>query len=133
MSTIISELQETSNEKEIFAVLEKYYPDWVVNCLAQYSDDYPVLTKNWQHICKLVSHEPSKILLVSQLAFKDKRQIEVCDYLTKQGYCVRRFEEFTSCIKCKSAIPCEEVYNSMKNKGVQVPEVWIESCQKCKV
>jgi hypothetical protein len=118
---------------DILDIIDKYYPDWVVHTTDKYCEEYSILSLNWKNLTKLLNTEPKKIILVSFISFENEYSIlnKVCDFLTKNGYCVRRYDEFITCDKCNSAITSINVYNTMKNNNVKVPLVWKEKCIKC--
>jgi hypothetical protein len=121
------------SENDTLNTIEKYYPYWIVHTTEKYSQDYSNLDLNWKNLCKLLHTEPKKIILVNFISFDSEYSIlnRVCDFLTKNGYCVRRFDEFITCTKCNGTIPCKNVFNTMKNNNVKTPLLWKEKCINC--
>lgn len=126
-------LVELLNNEDTFGIIEKYYPNWIEKVLNHYSKDYYILFSNWKNISNLLHTSPKKIILVNFISFEPEYSVlnKVCDFLTKNGYCVRRFDEFISCPVCNSVIPCKLVYDTMKSKNIGVPETWKEKCINC--
>lgn len=122
-----------NNQEDIFVIIEKYYPNWIEKILDKYSYDYEHLDLNWKKICTMIHILPKKIILVNFISFDIEYSIlnKVCDFLTKNGYCVRRFDEFVICPVCNNAIPCKIIHDMMKSKNIAVPETWKEKCTNC--
>lgn len=133
MSAVLQKLQDSVNSIEAEKIINEMFPGWLVHSTLGYSLDYPHLETNWKRICELVRKTPQKIVFVTDINFEDddKTKSMVCDFMTKNGYCVRRVEEFTICPVCYRAIPCQEIWHLLKEKGFSVPQVWSDKCQKC--
>jgi hypothetical protein len=109
--------------------MEKY----VLKTISNYSTDYPTLIKNWDFLCEKFSTRKKEILLVKDIDFKqsDSEMMKVFDIATKDGYCIRRVDEFTTCRTCGNAIPCKELWTLLHSKNIPVPDVWSEKCSTC--
>ena len=122
------------DETEVQNFIENYFPGWLIISLNSYSKDYPHLQENWEKICKLSKCDPKKIVLVSDINF-DENHIAtsvISEFMTRNGYCVRRSVEFISCGNCEGAIPCENLWYLMKNNGVKtIPKTWSNTCRRC--
>lgn len=112
-------------------MVNNYFPNWVLNSLDSYSNDYPHLQSNWEKICNMLKTTPKKILLVSNINFEKSILNIVSEVLTKNGYCIRRIDEFIACVNCEKAIPCKEIWELLKEKGFNVPNVWKIHCKNC--
>lgn len=131
----ISELKcdnEAEYKEEIQKLIEKFYPGWLEHSTNSYSNDYLFLQNNWKKICELNKTTPKKLIFVSSIEFKPEFSIlnKLCDFLTRNGYCIRRSNEFVLCEKCNKAIPSIELWELIKNKP-GIPSVWSESCSTC--
>lgn len=132
---LISELKcdnFTDYKNEIEKLIDYFYPRWLEYSTDSYSEDYSFLQNNWKKICELNNTTPKKIIFVSNIEFKPEFSIlnKLCDFLTKNGYCIRRSTEFVLCDKCNKAIPCIELWSLIKNKS-GVPSVWSNMCLNC--
>lgn len=118
--------------------LETLYPGWCTLELDGYSEDYPHLTKNWKVMCGKVGISPKKLLLVKNIEFDNKNDqkvdftLRLCEVLTRKGYCVRRADEFLCCVHCELAIPCEQVWQKMRDNNMPVVSVWGNVCGGCR-
>jgi len=130
---ILNNLTEAKSVADAERIIEKYYPNWLLLSLEKYSDDYPHLQTNWEIICQKLNTVPKKIVLVNEIVFgKTPTTLnKICDFLTKNGYVVRRSNEFIACSVCEKAIPCIEIWTLFKEKGFQVPRLWQNKCQSC--
>lgn len=131
--SILSQLNEAKTVGEVTNLILQNFPNWLVYSVDDYSPDYPHLRKNWEHICKLAGTSPKKIVLVKDIVFDDdhKNINEVAEYMTRNGYVVRRTEEFIVCPTCEKAIPCKEIWQQFRNKGIRVPDQWSNKCRNC--
>ena len=132
---IITRITSASSADEIERIIEQAYPGWLILSLENYCKDYPHFKTNWMEICRKLNTEPKRIVLVKDISFENPNleQNQICDYLTKNGYVVRRAGEFIACSKCESAIPCIEVWSLLKEKNFRVPSVYSMSCSGCRV
>lgn len=132
-SDIISKLSNAQNVAEAEKIIEQYYPNWLVLSLDGYSKDYPHLQKNWEILSQKLNTQPRKIILVNEIAFEETPSTlnKICDFMTLNGYAVRRSTEFIACQKCEKAIPCIEIWTHLKQKNFPVPEKWNNHCTEC--
>jgi hypothetical protein len=132
--TALRDLKDKADESGIRNLIEKIFPGWLKCVLDKYSDDYPHLSVNWRKICDLAKTVPKKIVLVDKIFFDDDHTIlrVFCEIMTFFGYVVRRIDEFGVCNKCNAAIPSINLYNAIKEKGIQVPNNWSSKCCTCK-
>tara|TARA_B100000427_G_C15400537_1_gene547435 strand:- start:443 stop:823 length:381 start_codon:yes stop_codon:yes gene_type:complete len=122
---------ETKTHSEIIDEIEKKLPNWILNVVKEYDDQYPHLKKNWKLICKKLNTTPKYILIVNNIPnIKNKdANIEILDYcskLTQVGYIIRRKEELIVSKKGK-AIPSQRMYTYMCNSPNLkefMPETW---------
>jgi hypothetical protein len=131
--SVFEKVLKASNALEIEKIVDEHYPGWFVCALQGYSKDYPHLTHNWQTICDRAKTSPKAILLVSDISFDDEKsdKMKLCEYFTRLGWVVRRSSEFMACSKCEKAIPCEQVWCMMKERGVPCPDNWSNQCTEC--
>jgi hypothetical protein len=132
---IKEDIKECKCLKDIVDLIDQYYPEWLVTSIDGYSEDYPQLTKNWNIVCEKMGVTPKKIILVKEIKFSaDYKIMEfICDFMTRNGYCVRRETEFVVCPDCNKAIPVESVHSVLKKNKSNVPLVWRSHCRNCKL
>ena len=130
---ILQKITEKKTAQEVEQLLEEYYPGWLVFSLDKYSDDYPHLAKNWKVMCQSLRVPTQKIVLVADIKFDEEHSIinAVSEFMTKNGYCVRRAGEFIACPTCEAAIPCEQIWFLLKDKRFPVPNSWQNKCSGC--
>lgn len=134
IDSILDEIKKAPTLGDIKILIDKYYPNWIIDVIEKYSLDYPNLNSNWMTVCKKCNTTPKKILIVCQICLIDKEHVLLntfCELLTRSGFCVRKYDDFVKCKKCSRAIPCIELYNVLKNNGNKVPECWSEVCTEC--
>ena len=127
-------LKNATTSEEAEKIISENFPGWLVYSTDNYSDDYAYLRQNWEYICKTIGTPTKRIVLVSDINFQSeahKELNEVAEFMTKNGYCVRRDTEFILCPVCESAIPSKPVWEVMRSKGLPVPTVWSNFCLKC--
>lgn len=130
---IIISLSSAKNPKEAEKIIQQHYPNWLILSLDGYSNDYPHLQKNWERLCSDLKVTPRKIVLVNEIVFGDEQTTlnKICEYMTTQGYVVRRSNEFIACSHCEKAIPSMEIWRLLKEKGFPVPNIWANKCTEC--
>lgn len=130
---IIDDLKKCNTPEEIQGYIERTCPGWLEFSLEKYSDDYPHLTANWNFICSRLGVSPQKIVLVSEIIFDENHKTirAYAEYVTRKGYVVRRSGEFIACERCNAAIPCEKIWELLKEKNFSVPKVWKNTCSSC--
>jgi hypothetical protein len=130
----INELSISNTVEDTEKTIEKYFPGLISYKIKQYSKDYPTLASNWNVICDKLKTTPKDIILLKKIVFENREYTllnTICELLTRKGYCVRREGEFSSCFKCEGAIPCIEIWQNMKNRGLKVPNTWSSICRNC--
>jgi hypothetical protein len=133
VDAIIKRLKCLPTMGEVKNLVDEVFPNWIVSVLPSYSSDYQTLLVNWSKICSEVKVKPAQVIIVDFLAQSDKHKL-ICTFaecFTRAGFSVRRNTEFIPCQKCKKAIPSEQAWNIMKNKGDKVPEIWSTKCSIC--
>lgn len=132
---LIATFDTLSDTKEAEDFINQNFPNWIVQSLPKYSDDYDYLDKNWKAICKKLGVKKQKIILVNEIVFDEKHRVlnHIAEQMTKKGYVVRRYDEFGYCPICVGAIPCIEVWHLMKEKRLPVPHTWSGACKRCKI
>lgn len=128
-------LNQAKTPEEAHEIIEKQLPGWIKHSMDRYCIDYPHLQANWEHICKMTSSMPQKIILVTELNFTEQpmtpdhsARLELGNYLTQRGYCVRRVGEMIPCVDCGRAIPCREIWIKLKEANFSVPDSWSDRC-----
>lgn len=132
---IINDIKNAETHNEVMNIINRTFPEWIVNCCDKYSSDYNSMNINWKVICDKVGAKQLNIILVDFIKFKDPEYELInifCELLTIFGHSVRRKDEFILCGKCnKNCIPVKSVYEDMKSKNLNVPPVWSSECSKC--
>jgi len=130
----INEMKSLGSISDTINFINNYLPGWIVGILSEYSQDYPHLITNWQYLCREMKTEPKKILLVDKIIYDPDNTllIHLCEFITKNGYVVRRKEEFIACDRCGKVLPSQGLYEYMKTKiPNNVPERWSNKCSTC--
>ena len=130
VEALLEELKTANNTQEF---IEHVFPGWLIVSLDGYSSDYPHLERNWKTLCSTLKLEPQKIVLVSTIEFTDNHRLlkEICEKMTRMGYCVRRAHEFIPCKVCEKAIPIREIHSLLLEKKMPVPKDWSDHCSSC--
>ena len=126
--------EKEKNHNEIEQLIKKTFPDWILSYSHRYSKDYPHLQINWESVCKLVDVVPKNIIIVDYINFTEKHKIikYFCEIMTRFGYCVRRKEEFITCVKCNSTIPVKDLWKKFgAYKDIPRPNKWSSNCNEC--
>ncbi len=119
---------------EVKNLIDTIYPGWIKGMIECYSDDYPSLTESWKNICENeLKVKPVAIIVLDRLPLSEDFVLVnfFAETLTRAGFCVRRKEEVIACYKCSKAIPSSSLYDMLKRKGEQIPDVWARSCVSC--
>lgn len=137
----LEEFNTITEEKELYEVLEREFPEWVISFSDDYSDDYPVLRKNWHHLCKQIGVEPRGIALVRYLhpptathehRFQEGETYVILDgvvnHLFALGYILRRIEEFRTCENCNRVRPNKKMWTFMHDRGIPSPDSYSKNC-----
>jgi hypothetical protein len=121
--------------EEVKTRVDAVLPGWFMGVISKYSSDYDVLTENWKSITDTNKCTPKSILICADQEFMNpdhKLSSIYGDLFTKVGFCVRRSSDIITCVSCNSAIPCEALYNLLKEKcPTRVPTTWSNKCSSC--
>ena len=142
---IIETLYAQTNVKELYTEVIKHFPNWVKYIGSHgYCSDYSYLQRNWEIMCKKLGCKPEKIILVEYINSRPPEESKqytvldvICYLLTRNGYVVRRIEEFqecsqTDCVRLLPSQKCWEVIRKgARRKGIPIPSVWSDSCSNC--
>lgn len=131
--SILQTLNDCKTSAEIYSLINRTFPDWILKQTNEYSKDYPHLQANWKEVCKRASVTPESIVIVDYINFTDRHTVlkEFCEVMTKAGYCVRRREEFISCENCHRAIPVKALWEKFRSYNIPCPNNWSQTCRKC--
>jgi len=131
---VLEEIRIDQSPKEVQTLIDKYLPDWIICSLDEYCQDYPHLRSNWRKVCDMSKTTPKTIVLVSEIVFDDKHVVtrKLCEFMTRNGYCVRRTSEYMACPICGHAIPNRELWVEFGKHKLTVPKVWSNKCSGCK-
>jgi len=133
---IFEKIKELKTIGEIYDLIKKLYPEWIMFFLKSYSNDYPHLQKNWEMVTKKNNIKNTDIMIVEYLVLDENHKLIniFCEILTSAGFIVRSIEELFPCDVCNRAIPSENTFNLMKEKDIKLPiEKWSKICSGCSV
>jgi hypothetical protein len=135
LELLFKKLNENKFQNTI-EIINSEFPGWILNWVDHYSNDYSYMENNWKKICEIAEVKTKEILFVDDIDFKGENEKQkafllLSELLTRNGYCVRRLEEFTLCKKCAGAIPCKEIWKKLKECNMPVPKIWKENCTNC--
>lgn len=134
VDSIIEEIKQLPTLGDIKPLLDKYFPDWIVGSIDEYSKDYLVLEKNWKHVCGKLKVKPANIIIVNaNIVLDDNHKLIslFSEILTKTGFCVRSKNHLFPCKKCGRALPQPEFYDILKNNYANIPGKWSVVCENC--
>ena len=116
--------------KDVFDLIMKKYPGWMIDVCDKYSSDYPHFTNNWLHLSLMTKNKPQKIILVKH--FENDEQLSFSELLYNAGFIVRTVQEFTPCSKCHCALPTQLTYEKIKDiPNITTPSEWKNECYNC--
>jgi hypothetical protein len=122
-------INELPTIKDVFDLIENKYPDWIIDLVDKYSNDYPHLQNNWQTLVNVSKTKMNKIVIVEN--FDNEEQLSFAELLTQSGFIVRTKAELIPCSVCKSAIPSKTIYDKMKQHNIQINFEWSNKCRNC--
>lgn len=133
VQNVIDRLNSCNDVKEAEAVINQILPGWLVMSTNEYSHDYDYLDRNWKALCNRMNTVPQKIILVRDydLESENTMKINISEFLTKNGYCIRRVGELQFCQVCRKALLSYELWRIVKEKGMNVPPTWSPNCIGC--
>ena len=131
--TIIQNILDSKTHGDIFAIIKRVFPSWILGASNSYSLDYPHLQSNWIKVCEKIDTQPTKILIVDFIDCDESHTLIpiFCELMTRAGYCVRRKEEFISCPHCEKIIPNLEIHKKMILRKLNIPPEWSKKCSDC--
>ena len=130
---ITKEILLSKNIQNIIDILNKTFPNFIIETLSDFSEDYPHFDLNWTAICFSLKVRKAFILLVDDFE-EDSEHILIkmfCEILTQAGFVVRKNKDFQPCLICKKVLPNKGMYEKMKDHKVAVPKEWNDTCKKC--
>ena len=124
-----NEVNELPTIKDVFDLIQSKYPNWIVDLVDRYSEDYPHLQNNWKKLAEISKMKMNKIVIVEN--FENEDQLSFAELLSQSGFVVRTKTEFIPCTVCHSAIPTKTIYNKMKENIKQIDFEWNNKCRNC--
>jgi hypothetical protein len=124
-----NEINQLATMKDVFDLIEKKYPHWIVEMVDNYSIDYPHLQNNWQTLTNHSKTKMQKIIIVE--CFDNEEQLSFAELLTQAGFIVRTKVELIPCSVCRCAIPSQSIYNKMRQHNIQFDFEWNNKCRNC--
>ena len=128
-TTSINEINQLPTMKDVFDLIKTKYPNWIVDLVDKYSDDYPHLQNNWQTLVNVSKTKIQKIVIVE--SFDNEEQLSFAELLTRTGFIVRTKAELIPCSVCRSAIPSKTIYDKMKQHNMEFNFMWNNKCRNC--
>lgn len=134
---LISTFKDLVQKDEIRSFIDNTFPGWLVASTDSYTVDYSYLQKNWESICESNGVKPQKIVIVKQVVFDKKDNVNhsllmfICEQLTRMGYVIRRQEELTGCEQCFKAMVARDLWSFLRHKKLPVPMTWSSRCSEC--
>ena len=124
-----NEINQLATMKDVFDLIEKKYPNWIVEMVDNYSIDYPHMQNNWQTLANHSKTKMQKIIIVE--CFDNEEQLSFAELLTQAGFIVRTKAELIPCSVCRCAIPSQSIYNKMRQHNIQFNFEWNNKCRNC--
>jgi hypothetical protein len=134
VESIIEEIKQLPTLGDIKPLVDKYFPEWIVGSINEYSRDYLMLENNWKNVCKKLNVKPTNIIIVdSNIVLDDNHKLVslFSEILTKSGFCVRSKHHLFPCKKCGRALPQPEFYDILKSNHANIPGKWSVVCENC--
>ena len=130
----INKIKNSPSIGDVKKIMDDLYPTLFITLLDTYSDDYPDLNKNWNNMCDNLKVKNKKIIILDNYNENDNcTLIKIFSELfTLSGFSVRCKNELIPCKICSKALPCEFLYDLIKNKYKNIPSTWSPFCKKCK-
>lgn len=131
---ILTQIRSTQRMSEIFELIDKTYPHWIVKVVDGFSFDYKFLTQNWKNICSEKKIQKAKILIVSGIHFESDKHLLIrtfSELLTCAGFVVRDVRDLRTCDNCGLAIPTIGMYNTLEKMNVDIPKMYTQNCSTC--
>lgn len=135
LEEIKEKIKLCTNLAQVVPLVKEVFPEWIVGEVKGYSEDYYVLTNNWDKTCKQVKTTRQCILIIDDEQFShETHRLSglFCEMFTRCGFSVRYAGHIIPCTVCRRAIPTKEIYNLMVENGTRVPKVWSRFCKSCK-
>jgi len=129
---IKSEIQNLPTIGDIKNYYENMFPTLIVGSIKKYSDDYPLLQKNWEKVCKETNVQPTEILIVDNFDFIQENSLVLlfCEIMSKVGFCVRKKMDIIPCEVCGDALPSKTSWELLsENSKTNLP--FCIKCTKC--
>jgi hypothetical protein len=117
--------------------ISKIIPGWIVFYMRGYSPDYmATLGENFKLFTEAINTTPKGIVTVKDVPMNNNTTDEtitlkflICDFLTRNGFAVRRDTELFPCPNCGFAVPTKE-WHAKISKKVSLPK-WRDECIIC--
>jgi len=121
----------TIGDVKLFA--DEIFPGWFISSINEYCADYPYLTDNWDTVCSLTGSKKAQIIIVDDIIDDQDHTIikMFAECFTLSGFNVRTKNDYFECSNCGSAIPSFKLWETFKEKKLNVPETWAPTCKNC--
>jgi len=132
---IMEELKKCPTVNDVVNLLDKTFPEIIVIYLENFCSLYPHLSNNWSIMCEKLKTPRTEIMIVKDLFFDDDHKLlgHFMNCLTMSGFMVRSMKDFVPCVVCKKiAVPGPHIHQTMKEKGVPVPNESKPVCGCCR-
>jgi hypothetical protein len=131
---IIEQIKECENHDQVVSLINKTFPEWILGWPKKYSKDFPILTNNWEYVCKKSGTSPLSVIIVETVIFDDSKYTLIkmfSELLTLFGHSVRRKEEFIECTTCGNALPTKTIFLELLERKSTDITSWNTKCIDC--
>jgi hypothetical protein len=117
------ELMERYEDDTLREWVTENMPEWVVSENTKYTSDLRRISDNWGNICEKLMVPKRSILRVRNIGVTSEEDrnftliMTVCEYLTRLGYVVKFYQDFTPCKKCSSIMIGRRIQETMWGVG----------------
>lgn len=132
---IIESIKNCPTVGDAKKIIDKVFPGWIVKYLEGYSEDYTIMDKHWETVCKKTGTTKKQIMIVDDVKNDEQHKLVkfFCEFFTVCGFCVRMKREYFPCEKCGLALAQPCLYDILKNDSdkYSLPERWSKICTSC--
>ena len=135
LSTIVEQVKNAQTIRNIYEIANNVFPNWILNFVSHYCQNYPHLEQNWHYICKQNNFRPSQIIIVSYLSDDSEHSLMniFLDIFYKAGFIVRLTDHYTICQNCNQfVVPTKFMYDNFTERNITtIPSTWTPTCKNC--
>ena len=133
VNDILQELKNCPTLGDIYKLINRVYPTWIIEFIGNYSFDYPHLRSNWIEATRKANIKPAQIMIVDYLGMTAKYSLiqHFAEIYTICGFIVRSKDEVCICSVCNRVLAGESQHRHMLELKLPVPDVWSDKCTGC--